>query len=51
MWGNLFFSEQFRKLINRYGRIGYNPYIKVSINFLSPTLATDCMPSYEPSHG
>ena len=24
LWVNLFFSEQFRKLINRYKRIGYN---------------------------
>ena len=27
MWGNLFFSEQSRKLMNRSKIIGYNPYI------------------------
>ena len=31
------FSEQFRKLINRYTRIGYNPYVMRQIA---------CMPSY-----
>ena len=25
--GKFIFSEQFRKLINRYKRIGYNPYV------------------------
>ena len=25
--GKSYFSEQFRKLINRYKRIGYNPYV------------------------
>ena len=35
------FSEQFRKLINRYKRIGYS---------LDITYAADCMPSCQPNH-
>ena len=31
-----FFSGQFRRLVGRYKRIGYNPYVN----------AADCMPSY-----
>ena len=33
------FSEQFRKLINRYKRIGYNPYVmqQISCLVINPT--------------
>ena len=35
------FSEQFRKLINRYKRIGYNPYVmrKTACLVINPTSA------------
>ena len=38
------FSEQFRKLINRYKRIGYNPYVmrQTACLFINPTSVNSC---------
>ena len=38
------FSEQFRKLINRYKRIGYNPYImrQTACLVMNPITVDDC---------